>query len=311
VRRAVGGWNAFWFAPTETSTLAVVRILYGLVVIGWSLSMLPDLGAFYSSHGVLPTQPAPAALGLGTSAWGVLSGFNSQAALTTLYVATVAGAICLTVGLATRLASIVVFIGTLSLTRRNPFIDNSGDVLIRIIAFYLMLAPAGAALSMDRWLRARDRFWEFQPRAPWALRLLQIQMSILYLSAVWDKVRSGSSWNDGTALSYVLRIKDVQRFSLPTFTTDSPVINLMTYGTLAIELGLGVLVWNRKLRPWVLVAGIALHLGIDYTIRVGWFSYAVIAALISFVPAASMSRALLGARERVTGRGGLVAAAEQ
>jgi hypothetical protein len=107
-----------------------------------------------------------------------------------------------------------------------------------------------------------------------------------------------------------LRIKDVQRFSLPTFTTDSPVINLMTYGTLAIELALAVLVWNRKLRPWVLIAGVALHLGIDYTIRVGWFSYAVIAALMSFVPAASMSRALLAVRGRAIARRRLATAAE-
>ncbi len=293
-RRATAGWKRFWFEPTETSTLAVVRICFGLVVLGWSLTLIPDLDTFFSSHGLLPTTPSHVAAGT----WSPLGSFDSSSALTAALVVTVFAAVCLTVGFITRLASIVVFVATLAFTRRNPYIANSGDALVRIIAFYLMLAPAGASLSVDRLLRTRDGFWEFPRRAPWALRLLQIQMSFLYLSAVWFKVRSGPTWNNGTALSYVVRIDDLKRFSMPTLATDSIWINLMTYGTLAIELSLAVLVWNRRLRPWVLIAGVALHLGIDYSIRVGFFSYAVIAALLSFIPAATMSRALLAGRGR-------------
>jgi hypothetical protein len=298
--RVVSAWTRFWFEPTETSTLAVVRICFGLVVLAWTLTLIPDLNAFFSPHGTLPAQPDNITSGLGAGTWGLLSIFKSQTALIVVFAATAAGAVCLTVGFATRVASIVVFLGTLSFTRRDPYIGNSGDVLIRVVSFYLMLSPAGAALSVDRWLRARDRFWEFPRRAPWALRLLQIQISLLYLAAVWDKVRAGPSWNNGTALSYVLRVKDVSRFSLPTFATDSVWINVMTYSTLAIELALAVLVWNRRLRPWVLIAGVALHLGIDYTIRVGFFSYAVISVLLAFIPAASMSRVIMALRRRAS-----------
>lgn len=77
-----------------------------------------------------------------------------------------------------------------------------------MIAFYLVLAPSGAALSVDRWRRAKDRFWEFPQRAPWALRLIQVQISVVYLSTVWSKVQ-GTTWNDGTAVSYALRMDAV------------------------------------------------------------------------------------------------------
>ena len=53
----------------------------------------------------------------------------------------------------TRLAAVVVFVGIVSLERRNPFVFNSGDGLLKVIAFYMMLAPSGASLSLDRWRR--------------------------------------------------------------------------------------------------------------------------------------------------------------
>ena len=81
------------------------------------------------------------------------------------------------------------------------------------------------------------------------MRLLQIQFSMVYLFAVWDKVR-GITWNNGTAVSFALRITDLERFPVPGFITHSLLIsNLLTYGTLAIELSLAILVWNRTLRP--------------------------------------------------------------
>ena len=154
------------------------------------------------------------------------------------------------------MAAVVVFVGVLSLERRNPFVFNSGDGLIRVIAFYLMFAPSGESLSLDRWRRARETFWEFPARAPWALRLMQVQLSILYLASVWAKL-AGETWNNGTAVSYALRLEDLQRFEPPTaLATSELVSNLLTYGTIAVEASLGVLVWNRTLRPYVLALGV-------------------------------------------------------
>jgi Vitamin K-dependent gamma-carboxylase len=204
-------------------------------------------------------------------------------------------------GFRTRLAALVVFVCLASFERRNPFVLNSGDQLLQVLAFYLVLMPSGVSLSVDRMLKRGEEFWEFPTRPIWPLRLVQIQVSILYLSAVWAKVR-GATWNDGTAVSYAFRIDDIARFPVPDFITDSLlIINLLTFGTLAIELSLGILVWNRVLRPWVLLAGVALHLGIDYAVRVGFFSYAVFVAYIAFLPPQTASSLILSARDRFAG----------
>lgn len=45
--RAYARWCHFWFEPEETSTLAIIRILFGIVVLAWTLTFLPDLRAFF------------------------------------------------------------------------------------------------------------------------------------------------------------------------------------------------------------------------------------------------------------------------
>ena len=295
--RLVVAWNRFWFQPVETSTMALFRVAFGLLALGYTLSLAPVLFAFYSDDGILPAQPTYS----GTLAWGMLGFFPSDAAVVLFYFLLLVGTIALLAGFRARLAALVVFVCLISFGRRDPWVLNSGDLLVQVLAFYMLFMPSGTALSVDRWLGEPGRFWEFPARAIWPLRLLQVQVSILYLAAVWAKVR-GVTWNDGTAVSYAFRIDDVARFPVPGFVTDSLVIsNLLTYGTLAVELSIGILVWNRVLRPWVLLLGVGLHLGIDYAVRVGFFSYAVLVAYIAFIPPDSARSFILSTRDRVAG----------
>jgi hypothetical protein len=275
-RQITERWNRFWFTPQPTSTLALVRILFGLMAFGWTITLAPDLGAFFGKGGIVGGQPRISGV------WGVLGVFGSDAAVQLLFIVTVLACAALIVGFRTRLAAVLVFIGILSFQRRNPYVFNSGDGLIRLIAFYLMLAPAGAALSIDRWRETRS-LWEFPDRAVWGLRLMQVQLSVVYISTFWLKLQ-GTTWNNGTAVSYAQRLEDLVRFQVPSLFSHSALIsNLATWGTLALEGSIPILIWNRRLRPYVAAAGIALHLGIDLSIRVGFFSVAMFTLYLAFL----------------------------
>jgi hypothetical protein len=295
--RIVGGWNHFWFQPVETSTFALFRFAFGLLALAYTLSLAPALFAFYSDDGILPAPPDYS----GSLAWGLLGFFTSDVAVLLFYFLLLVGTISLLFGFQSRIAALVVFVCLISFGRRNPWVLNSGDLLVQVLAFYMLFMPAGTGGSIDRWLKEPRRVWEFPQRSIWPLRLVQVQVTILYLAAVWAKVR-GVTWNDGTAVSYAFRIEDIGRFPVPAFVTDSLVlINLLTYGTLAVELALGILVWNRVLRPWVLLLGVGLHLGIDYAVRVGFFSYAVLVAYVAFIPPETARSWILTVRDRVAG----------
>jgi hypothetical protein len=299
----VAAWNRFWFRPQATSTLAILRIGFGLLVLVWTLSLLGQAGSFFTSDGIVPSQPSETVFNhFQPGAWGLLDIFSGDVALVLVFLALILACLALIAGFGTRIAAIVVFLGVLSLERRNPYVFNSGDYLIRNLAFILMLAPLGASLSVDRWRSARERFWEFPARAPWALRLIQVQVSILYLSTVWAKVQ-GQHWNDGTAVGYAVRIADHQRLPVPDLLSDSALLtNLLTYGTLATELALGILIWNRAARRYVIPIGIGMHLFIDYSLLVGFFTYAVFVCYLAFIPDDTASRWILAVREWVIRR---------
>lgn len=292
MKALAGHWNRFWFAPTATSTLAVVRVAYGSLLLAWSLSLAFDLAAFFSGRGLLPESPRA-----GWN-WSLLALFPSDGAVTALYAVLVASAVCVAIGFRTRLATVVALVAMLSFQRRTPFLFNGGDMLLRIIGLYLVLAPAGAALSVDRWRRHRHRFWEFPSRAPWALRLIQLQLSVVYLFTVWEKLR-GKTWNDGTAVSYALRVDELVRFPVPSWLSESLLAaNVLTFGTLAVEVALAFLVWNRRARPWVLAAGVLLHASIEVTMGLGFFSATLLVAYLAFVPADVMTARVLAVRRR-------------
>jgi hypothetical protein len=296
MKRAIEAWQRFWFEPEETSTLAVVRVAFGILVLGWTLTLAHDAYGFFSGGGVLPAVQYEGRPG---AVWGLLDLSDGRLAVVALLVALSLACVLLILGQFTRLAAAMVFVGIVSLERRNPFVFNSGDGLVRLIALYLMLAPSGTSLSLDRWRRARNAFWEFPSRAPWAIRLMQVQLSVVYLSGLWAKL-SGPTWSDGTAVSYAVRLEDLARFELPhALATSELGVNLLTYGTLATEAAVGILVWNRALRPWVLTLGFCLHLGIDLTIRVGFFSYGMFVLYLAFLSPAWVSAQLLTLRERI------------
>ena len=295
IERAIEGWDRFWFRPTATSTLGLFRIAYGLVLTVWALSLLPDATSFFSEDGVMPETS------LDGWRWSLFAIDDSRATVLAAMAVLVLAAICVTVGYRTRLATVITFLLLVSLRWRNIWVMNGGDSLLRHMGFFLMLAPAGASLSVDRWRHARDRFWELPARAPWALRLIQIQISTVYLFTVWLKAQ-GDRWNAGTAVADSLRVDDLVRFELPWALTDSLLVaNLLTYGTLAVELALAVLIWVRRARPYVIALGIALHLFIEVTMSLGFFSIVMMLGYLAFVPEEAATRFIESVRTRLAG----------
>lgn len=262
-------WQSFWFQPQPMYTLGVVRMAFGALAILWGLWLLPMRDGLLDANGVTPTQPSTA------HAWGLFAVWNTNGAMLIGIVVLVLAAFALLVGWHSRLAAILVFILIMSFERRIPLAFNSGDALVRIEALFIAISPCGAALSLDQ-RRTTGSFWSAQTRPNWPIRLLQVQLSIIYIAAAQVKL-SGEPWLHGTAVSYVLRLEDMQRVIAPEwFATNALAMNMLTWGTIAVELAVGILVWFPRFRPWVLAAGVLMHLLIDAYVQVGIFSYAML-----------------------------------
>jgi hypothetical protein len=257
-------WNRFWFEPEPTAPLTLLRTGVGLVVLAWALAYAPDLATFTGPHGLAPGGAAPYAL---------------------VHASLVIAAVCLVAGYRARLAAAVAFLCLAWLRHIAPWALNSGDALMRDVVFLLALAPSGRGVA-----------------SPWALRLVQVQVSVMYVVAAATKL-AGAHWRDGTAVSYPLRLPAMTRVRLPSELTASPLAaHVLTWGVVGTELAIGLLVWSRRARPWVLGAGILLHLGIELTLRVGFFSWIVLASYLAFVPPERAERLLTAVRHQARAR---------
>ena len=272
----VDGWRTFWFSPQSTYSLGAVRIGFGVLAVAWTASLLPDLYSMFGREGVAPHEPTS------PYRWSLFEAWSSDRALLIGWIVLLVAAAAMTIGWHSRLASLTVLVMILSFQFRDPGVFNSGDVLVRIEALFLALSPCGAALSLDQRRRVGS-FFSAQIRPQWPIRLLQVQLSLIYLSTVAVKMR-GDAWPRGTAVSYALRLHDMLIIQAPHwFTNNALLINVATWGTLVLELALGTLVWSRRIRPWVLGAGVVMHSTIIVTMGVGFFTPAIFVLYLAFV----------------------------
>lgn len=294
---AVTAWNRFFFTPQRPNVLALYRIAFAAIVLLNLFLSHPDWLTWFGENGLLTMHSLPGrAARLNIFAiWP-----HDDTAIAALFwiVAIFAG--FLLVGFMSRTSSVIVFAALLSLHKRNPMILSGADTLLRLDAFFMVFAPTGAALSVDRLIRkARGKSKDESILVlPWAQRMIQIQTTLVYLSTVYWKLR-GYTWIDGTALYYVLHLTEFRQFAVPG--VDNPaVIKLMTWSALAIECSLGTIVWVRQLRYWVLLAGICLHAAIEYALNIPLFSLTIVATYLNFVDPRDLdaARAWLGVRWR-------------
>lgn len=277
-RGFVAGWCAFWFTPTPAYTLGLVRMMFGVAVVAWTLAMLPDLDHVFGEHGLAPNYVRP------DYAWSVFELWPGDTALRVGWAVLLLSALAMIVGWHSRVAAVSVFILVQSFVRRGVYLVNAGDTIIVIIALILALSSCGAALSLDQ-RRRTGSFWSAQTRAPWAVRLMQVQLSMIYLVTVQAKL-AGRSWLDGSAVFYAWRT-DGRWALLPApewLANNAILVNALTWATLAVELAIAILVWNRRWRFRVLAAGVVMHLAIMLNLNVAFFSVAMFVLYFAFVP---------------------------
>jgi hypothetical protein len=191
--------------------------------------------------------------------------------------------LCFLLGWHFRIAAVLVFVSLTSLHHRNTFILSSGDTLLRVFSFLAIFSSADAACSVDAWRLGENDFPDVDP---WPLRLMQLQISVVYLRTVYWKLR-GTTWWNGTAAWYPVWVETYLRNRPSRWLLRTPFLQLATWGTLVAELALGLLIWIRELRPAVIVAGLLMHGVFEVVLNLQLFGWIMSVGLLLFVSPAS------------------------
>jgi len=164
-----------------------------------------------------------------------------------------------------------------------------------IYTLYLM-ALLVAFMPCDRsWARGR-RFAPDEERIGplWAMRLLQLQLTLIYVASGGSKLFD-AEWRSGAVLAdrLVRYGSSAIARGVPHAIVDflrSPLGgSLMAKGAICTELGLAVALWHPRTRRLAAWAGILFHVTIDLTTGVDIFSWLSILILYLFASYATPS----------------------
>lgn len=292
IRSLCAAWDTFWYAPQSPLPVAAFRLAVGLIVINLCWLLYPNMAVLYGSKGIVSAETM-------AGWWGAtpefsLSALSFESACNPDYflIALAACGTCLALGLFSRASALLAFLILLSLDSRDHFVFHPAFSLLRMMLLYLSLSPCGETLSIDRLIRLRLNPALGAPRAVsgWAQRLMQFQIVIVYWSALSFQL-SGAAWLNGKAVYLATHLEEFRRFSVPLLFDQLWTCNLIGWTVMLIEFALCTLVWVKELRYATLLAGVCMHLAIEYTmVFIPLMQHLMIASYLLFVDPVLLSK---------------------
>jgi uncharacterized membrane protein YphA (DoxX/SURF4 family) len=200
-----------------------------------------------------------------------------------LWLAAVA-AVAMSVGFLTRLATATTF----AIVAYNVFLStthfHNNRAYLLIVLGVLALAPTGRELSVDAWLRRRQKRPPLDLSAPaWPLWLLRFECAAVYGASGLSKLVD-PDWFGGTVTwQRVVRARDdlnafpdwaVSVLTNRDFHTGAAKFIVLT------ELFIAMALWSRRTRYAAVWVAVIFHLSIEASASVQVFSFLAVAVLV-------------------------------
>jgi hypothetical protein len=220
--------------------------------------------------------------------WSYLWYVDSPVVLWILHLAALAIFAMLTIGIWSRVTSVLACFITLSYCHRLNGSWFGLDQVNAMLSMYLILGPCGAVYSLDRWLQRRRSKSDVQPpvcavSTNVAIRLLQLHLCVIYLFGGISKMR-GDFWWDGSAVWYAVSNLEYQSLDMTWIVRFPYLFALLTHITVFWETFYCALVWPRLTRPLVLALAVCVHGGIALFLGMITFGLAMLIVNLAFVP---------------------------
>lgn len=159
--------------------------------------------------------------------------------------------------------------------------------LLTSFAVLMPFLPSGRALSVDRWwaVRRATRAGLAPPPATgatWAVPLIGLQLTAMYLWAAYDKCNWGFA--SGQRLHHIFQwyYGTADPIAIPGIEW---IMLGMAAGTIVGELALAIFPWIPRLRIPTLIFGVVFHGMLFVSLPVGPFSATVWAMYLAYLPA--------------------------
>lgn len=300
VREAVRHWNQFWFEASEDylSSLALFRIVFGLVMAFFYMTRQQDVALYYTNEGLMPVSYLNTLEPLKYNFSSFLY-INNLPLLQCLHGLLIAACVSLSFGFLTRFSALLVYGLAHEFFQRDPAAMFGVDSISIFFALYLIFSRAGERYSLDA------IFFKFKKTGEWgrmlgsvSYRLMQVQLCVVYTYSGWEKLK-GTRWWDGSAVWDVMTMGNLQRWDM-SFVSHMPfVLALIAYTVLFFEIYFVVLICFERIRNYVLAYGVMMHIGIIIFMNLPSFGSMMISVYALFLSGSLVDQWFAALHKRV------------
>ncbi len=319
-------WNNFWFQAVDSLALHVVRILTGLLLLSWLLAFAGRIEEMFSTqHGWIDQKAIVELSRLSTEVhqtpnWSLLYLCDSVGGAAVLYWGTIGVIGLFTLGLATRITSILTWILTASFVNFMSRCLTPWEIELLVMpAFYLMvgyvllgqfnrklslperilgswdtfvLYPLIGALNRQRERPAEPRVLSYAANV--SLRLLQVNFALFVVTVFFSKLQVGDWWS-GMALWYPLH----QPFDTVPAALHSEgyafmwrilMYTITTYVLMGWQLTFPLWAWRPRFRLLLVAGAWFAWVGTTWIYRDPTLGFFYFVGCLSFVPSEDWRR---------------------
>lgn len=255
----------------DARTLARYRAGFGALLFGEAVERLPYAVELFSSEGFHRTRfavPVP-----------------SPAGAYALVIVSALGALAMSLGWRTRIATVVTLLSWSWLYAIDQVSEKALHSLMLVVLAALAISDSGATLSLDaRRNGARSRAWVTP------LRIIQLEFAQVYFFAGVVKMRV-AGWTSGGVLSRSLSSRwanEAGMWAARTFPEGT--WRALAVATVVYELAAPWLLFVPRARRYVIAAGLLFHVGIQVLLGVGWLGFHFMLALVTLFPLPASNR---------------------
>lgn len=272
----------------DDRSMALYRVLIGLIVVSDVIYRLEDLVNFYTDIGLVPRGTFTSEMSMPWSLSFHLANGSFPFAVVMFSIQLIFG-LMLIFGYKSKLAMIGAFLMAVSVHNRNWLVNNGGDDVLRAILFLSIFLPLNRCFSIDSALQ-KDKKQTDDYFSTWVLAFYLQVFVIYFVSYI---LKNHPIWRtELTAVFYSNRL-DIFATPLAIWLRGYPSIEKMITGySIMLEwLGPLLLVGTFLFRKyWWIVRTILVflfigfHFGIFLTMNIGLFTFICMTMWTIFLP---------------------------
>jgi hypothetical protein len=280
MQRLWKAWDQFWFSPQNLLGLALMRILLcgtmfsSYFVRQWNME-------YYSDLSWIPRSKALEAMGDLYQPLFLWS-FWPDSLMSSMHVLLVVLLGLLALGIGGRWIMWMAWILDMGFIQRNFAVNFGADIIAALFLFYLSFTQSCERLSVLNLFNGKKDFRQSDFISSMMIRMIQVQISVIYVYTGWEKLK-GASWWDGTALWSVMANPQMTTMNFEFLRNVPWVIPVVAYMTILFEIYFPVMIVSKKMRlPW-LAMGAFFHLGIAIFIGLWNFAFVMVSTYFLFI----------------------------